>query len=218
MDFGGYPISWPHLVATTEETAHAVADLMAQVTDFSSPGLGSWDVEALMRHTTRALSTLGDNHAAAPAEGIPLDDAAAYFCAYLDARDADPDGVDAAVAERARSEAGDVAAEALANHVRTSADEILERVGAADPTTPVPTRMGALRLADYVRTRLAELVIHGLDLSAATGIPLDVSEPALCDTLDLLSTVAVRRGGGGDLIRLLTGRAATESSPIPVIR
>ena len=65
-----------------------------------------------------------------------------------------------------------------------------------------------MHLEQYLVTRIFELVVHGLDIGAATGRPYAPPAPALADALGLAVNVAVLRGRGADLLLALTGRRA----------
>ena len=65
-----------------------------------------------------------------------------------------------------------------------------------------------MHLEQYLVTRIFELVVHGLDIAAATGQPYEPPAPALAESLRLAVDVAVLRGQGVDLLLALTGRRA----------
>jgi uncharacterized protein (TIGR03083 family) len=207
---------WTTLVDAYRDAAEGVAGLVAAVGDPDGPGLGEWTALELAAHTMRALTTVEQYLDAGEAAGPPdLDDAAAYVASYLEARRRDP-GTDAAVAARGREAApalGDDPGRVFASTTR----RVTDLVAAAPPGTVVATPFGSIRLADYLRTRLMELVIHGLDLASAVGVEWHPPTDALGDTLGLLTEVAVRTGRGEDLACLLGGRAAP-ADVLPVIR
>lgn len=210
-------MSWTNLVDDIDTVARNVADLLDEVDDFSVEGLGVWDVDALARHTTRALATLGRYLDAPAADGPMLHGAPHYLVGYLTARDADPGGTDATVAERGRTEAQDIPAHRLGGHLRGLADTLIPRLAALEPEHPVPTPWGPIHLEDYCRTRLCELVVHGLDLATATGLTIDIPDSALAGTLTLVVETAVVRGNGRNLLRLLSGRT-TDVAVLPILR
>ncbi|MBA2337644.1 MAG: maleylpyruvate isomerase N-terminal domain-containing protein, partial [Acidimicrobiia bacterium] len=153
---------------------------------------------------------------AAPVDGPHLEDAAAYVTRYLGARDDDPGGIDAAVAARGREESAALGEDPAALFAATFA-RVVARLYTVDPDTVIPTAWASIRIDDYLRTRVMELVLHGLDLAAALDVDWDPPAAALADTLLLLTEVAMRRGHGADLARLLAGRPAT-AAVLPVIR
>ncbi|MDT9691805.1 sterol carrier family protein [Streptomyces sp. P9(2023)] len=78
-----------------------------------------------------------------------------------------------------------------------------ERVSGASDERLVPTRFGAMRLADFLVTRTVELVVHTDDLNAATGldIPYDRQALAACTRL-LADALAVKAPGGAVEVRI----------------
>ncbi len=72
----------------------------------------------------------------------------------------------------------------------------------------VPTFVGGMRTAAYLPTRTFELCVHGLDIAAATGVPLDLPAPALEEATALAAVSAARRGQGAEVLLALTGRRA----------
>jgi uncharacterized protein (TIGR03083 family) len=203
---------WAGQVALFRETASRVATLVAGIDHPGQPGLGEWTVIELAAHTMRALLTVEQYVAAAPADGPELYDASAYLAGYLGAR-SDDAGFDAAVAARGRDSVaalGDDAGAAFAATV----ERVGELLGTVDGTMVVATPIGSIRLTDYLRTRSMELVMHGLDLATALGVEWHPPRPALTDTLRLLAEAAVLAGRGEDLARLLGDPAGV----LPVIR
>jgi uncharacterized protein (TIGR03083 family) len=208
-------MTWTQQVETFAETAHVVGSMVAAIDDPTLPGLGEWDVHELAAHTLRALTTLESYLAQpAPTDEPPLADASAYFTAYLDVRRADPARTDAAVAERGRSAAAAQGLADIAARFGELATELIAPLQAAGPDRLVMSPWGAMRLTDYLRTRLFELVAHGLDLIAATGNTHRLPDTALRDALSLLVELAERRGLAPGLIRVLTGRHAGGVLPL----
>jgi len=70
----------------------------------------------------------------------------------------------------------------------------------------VGTPFGEQPLEAYLRSRTAELVLHGLDLGTAVEPPAE----ALADCGAFLVSRAIRSGRGVDVVRALSGRAALE--------
>ena len=79
-------------------------------------------------------------------------------------------------------------------------------VEATDPDLVVHTRVGGMRVAAYLPTRTFELCVHGLDIAAATGIPVDLPAQAGEETSALGAVSAAQRGLGPDLLLAMTGR------------
>ena len=207
---------WDEQVDLFRETASSVVPLVVAIDDPVAPGLGEWTVIELAAHTMRALLTLERYVAGAPVDAPALDDAAAYVAAYLAAR-SDDAGFDAAVAARGRDSVaafGDDAGAAFA----AATDRVGDLLDGVDGSLVVATPIGSIRLTDYLRTRVMELVMHGMDLAAALAVEWHPPRPALTDTLRLLVEVAVRTERGEDLARLLGGRDGNPARVLPVIR
>jgi uncharacterized protein (TIGR03083 family) len=183
-------------LAAVDSFADLVAELPAPLD--GRPGLGDWDLRALVGHTSRSLVTVLD-YLPQTAERVDLDSAAAYYLA-IDGKSAGP-----GVVER-----GVVAGQALgadpAAAVRDLADRVRAALTAADPERVIPTFAGGSRLRDYLPTRTFELVVHGLDIAAAVPVRWTPPPAALSEAVALATEVAVRRGEGTILLRLITGR------------
>ena len=170
------------------------ADRLAQ------PGLGEWDVRALLGHTTRAFLTVEAYLAVEPVDGPVLETPADYFRAAATAL-ADP----AQVNQRGRD-----AGEALGSDPLESAIEIADRVavlvdGTADDA-PVTTPVGRMRLVDYLPARAFELTVHGLDLARATRQPVPAPlEEAAPEAIRLCAQIA-SPGDRVEILLALTGR------------
>lgn len=177
---------------------------IAEVGDrWDAPGLGEWDIRALVGHTTRALLTV-ETYLATPAAAVEVESAVAYYLAS-NAIAAGP-----AVAQRGRD-----AGQALGADPVAAVAEIAARVlPLVDGLTgeELPTTIGGgMRLADYLPTRILELTVHTADLATALG--LSVEPPALPArlTLQLLTELAVAEGRAGPLLLAATGRGGLPS-------
>jgi hypothetical protein len=204
--------AWDDVLAGYRVVAEGVAGLVATIADPAAPGLGEWTVVELAGHTMRALTTVEQYLAAGPAGPPQLEDAAAYVTAYLDARRSDPE-LDAQVAARGRQSVGTLGDDPGAEFSATAA-RVLALLASVDGKVTVATPWGAIELTDYLRTRVMELVMHGMDLAAALSVEWNPPPAALTDTLHLLADVAVRTGAGPDLARMLGGRPASDVLPI----
>ena len=162
------------------------------------PGLGEWDVRALVGHTSRALLTV-EAYLARPAAAVEVASAADYFRATRAA------AADAAVAARGR-DAGSALGTDPAAAVAEIAARVLPLVDAQDGTALVTTIAGGMRLADYLPTRTFELAVHTADLAAALGLPLDLPATAAAQALSVVADLAVTDGLAGPLLLAATGR------------
>ncbi|WP_369069079.1 maleylpyruvate isomerase N-terminal domain-containing protein [Kineococcus terrestris] len=171
---------------------------------WDAPGLGEWDVRALVGHTSRSLSTV-EAYLARPAPVVEVGSAAEYFRA-VSAAAAAP-----GVAQRGR-EAGEALGADPASAVAGLAARVLDLVAARTGEEVVTTFAGGMRLADYLPTRTVELSVHTADLAAALDLPADavgdVPASAARQALHLVADLAVERGLAGALLRVATGRPA----------
>ena len=185
--------------ATYLEAAESFADLVADLpSDLSGPGLGEWDLRALVGHTSRALVTVLE-YLHKPAVAVEVAHPADYFV----------DGI-AGAAAAGVAERGVAAGAALGPDLVASVRRLVELVSAdlaaADPDQLLATFAGGMRLRDYLPTRTFELVVHGLDISLAAPVPWTPPLGALRAATELATEVALRRGEGTLLLRLVTGR------------
>ncbi|GAA1720933.1 maleylpyruvate isomerase family mycothiol-dependent enzyme [Streptomyces yatensis] len=61
------------------------------------------------------------------------------------------------------------------------------------------TRVGAMRLEDYLVTRCVELVVHADDLTAATGVPVRHDRQALATAVRVLADALAAKAPGGSV-------------------
>ena len=183
------------------EAATAYAALVAAIApdQWTEPGLGEWDLRALVGHTSRSLVTV-ETYLGQPATTEDLISPAAYLAAVAAV---DP----ASVADRGRA-AGAALGDDPAAVVRTLVDRVLPLV-AGDHDPLITTLLGGMRLRQYIPTRTFELVVHGLDIARAAGLPApDFSTRLLTEVLELTAAAAVLGGRGREVLLALTGRAA----------
>jgi len=184
-----------------EAAAGAFTGLVGRIDGgWDRPGLGRWDLRALVGHTARALVTV-TTYLDQPAEREDLTTAAAYV-GLTGTADVDADAVDAR-GVAAGAELGD---DPYAR-VTEAAERAVARVRAADPEQLLQTIGGGMRLRTYLPTRTFELVVHGLDVTTATSLDLEAPPAALREAAGLATEVVLQRGRGSDLLLTLTGRA-----------
>ena len=175
--------------------------------DWSRPALGTWDVRALVGHTSRALSTV-DTYLAKGGGAPQLDDPIEYFLAVL-ADPSDPERrarLDAAVAERGQ-QAGDELGENPAGAVTQLAERVVTLVHASAADAPVATPAGTMTLSTYLPTRSFELTVHTLDLTRAVQLPAPaVLGPAVLAACELAGRLAARRSNVADILLGVVGR------------
>ena len=161
------------------------------------PGLGEWDVRALVGHASRALLTV-ETYLARPAAAVDVASAPDYFRATSAA-------ADRAVATRGR-DAGTALGSDPAAAVAEIAARVLALVDTQDGTEVVATIAGGMRLGDYLPTRTFELAVHTADLATTLGVPLDVPPTAAAQALQIVADLALTSGLAGPLLLAATGR------------
>jgi hypothetical protein len=177
---------------------------LAEVGDrWDEPGLGEWDVRALVGHTSRALLTV-EAYLATPAAAVDVESAVDYYLAT------NVIGAGSGVAQRGRD-----AGRALGSDPVAAVAEIAARVlplvdGLAGEELPT-TIAGGMRLSDYLPTRIVELTVHTADLATALGLAVEPPELPASLTLGLISDLAVAEGRAGPLILAATGRGGLPS-------
>ncbi len=187
--FASAAAAFARLVRTVPETA------------WDGPGLGEWDLRALVGHTSRSLITVSD-YLRTPADTVDVDDAVAY---YVWVREFMGSAGAEAIDERGRQ-----AGRALGTDPAATVDGLVARAladvdAAGDPAIRVIGGLG-IRLSDYLQTRVFELVVHGMDIARATGLDADLPTEAVEQAGVLATRVAVRLGHGETVLAALTGR------------
>jgi uncharacterized protein (TIGR03083 family) len=170
---------------------------------WNEPGLGEWDVRALVGHTSRSFLTV-ETYLDRPAPSADVGSAADYFRAARAA------AADAAVATRGR-EAGAALGTDPAAAVAQITARVLRLVDTTDGTELVTTIMGGMRLADYLPTRTFELTVHTADLATALGESPDVPATPAMQALRIVADLAVADGFAGMLLLATTGRSGLPS-------
>ena len=185
-----------------ETAAHSFLDLVAEVkvSQWGEPALGVWDVRSLVGHTSRAILTVEQYLGADPAPEVTAADAEEYYVrVFNDYTDND------AIAARG-VEAGKALNENSGAELEAALQRALVLIGENGPDRIVAIGPIGIPLGEYLRTRVFELVVHGMDIARATnqehGIPADV----VANVADLAARVAVRKGDGEAILFALTGR------------
>jgi len=162
------------------------------------PGLGEWDVRALVGHTSRSLLTV-EAYLARPATEVEVASAVEYYRATRAAA-AGP-----AVAARGR-DAGTALGADPAAAVAEIAARVRPLLDGCDGTERITTIVGGMRLADYLPTRTFELAVHTTDLATALGLPPEVPTTAAAQALHLVADLALAGRLAGPLLLAATGR------------
>ena len=183
--------------------AAVVADTVDLIpsTAWNGPGLGEWDLRALVGHTSRSLITVVE-YLARPAATDEVATSEAYYVAVARLIGADP----AAVVERGVAAGAALGYDPAAAFRARLADATAALERAADDDL-LTTLAGGMRLAAYLPTRTFELAVHGADIAAATGIPVVFPPSVLKESVALAAHAAVELGKGPTVLAALTGRA-----------
>ena len=189
--------------------ATAFADLVHAIPEsaWDAPGLGDWDVRALVGHASRSLITVS-TYLRAPADREDVTSPADYY-AWVREHLATADT--GAIVERGRQAGRD-----LGEHPALTVDSLLERALAdvAAVEDPLITVIGGLglRLSTYLPTRVFELAVHGLDVARAAGLDFTLPDDVLAEATVLAARISVRLGSATPLLLALTGREPLPSS------
>jgi uncharacterized protein (TIGR03083 family) len=172
---------------------------------WGDPGLGVWTVRDLVGHTSRAMLTVETYLASPPAAAMTVPDAETYYSEFI-GQYTDDDAIAARGIEAGAKLGDDPIGTLTAIAVRASA-----AAAAADPQRLVAVgSLGGvgIPLVEYLRTRVFELVVHGIDIARATGLDHRYPASVVTETAELAAAVAVRKGYGDEVLSALTGRGA----------
>jgi len=199
----GHDAPVPSPRSTFLAAAAVVADTVDLIpsTAWDGPGLGEWDLRALVGHTSRSLITVVE-YLGRPAAVEEIATPEAYYTKVAGFAAADP----AAVVERGRAAGAALGDDPAAAFRARLADAVAALDGAGDDDLPA-TLVGGMRLAAYLPTRTFELVVHGADIAAATGLEVAFPAEVLAEAAALAARIAVELGKGPVVLAALTGRA-----------
>jgi Mycothiol maleylpyruvate isomerase N-terminal domain len=187
---------------TFAEAARTFTDLVRRIPQdrWDGPGLGEWDLRALVGHTSRSLITV-ETYLGQPVETEEVPTPAAYYVAIA--------GIDQAGVVGRGVAAGRALGENPAEFVDALADRVLSQVDTAGNPL-IHTAAGGMHLETYLSTRTLELVVHSLDIAAAVPDvePPEFSDQSLSEVARVAATAAVLLGRGIELMLALTGRRA----------
>jgi hypothetical protein len=185
---------------TFEEAARTFVNLVQRIPQgrWDGPGLGEWNLRALVGHTSRSLVTV-ETYLGQPVETEEVPGPAAYYVGIA--------GIDHAGVVGRGVAAGQALGENPAQFVADLAERVLAQVdNAGNPL--IHTAAGGMHLESYLPTRTLELVVHSLDIAAA--VP-DIEQPEFSDQLlgevaRVAATAGVLLGHGVEMMLAFTGR------------
>jgi hypothetical protein len=177
------------------DTYEAASGFFVQATQavpdaaWGSVGLGDWTVLDLVGHGNRAHTTV-EEYLLSPQP--PVGPGSDYFS-------------EAKINERARE-----AVLALGNDPKGTVVSTAARVIALVRSTPADAAVGSpartTTLAGYLPSRIAELTIHGLDLTNALASGIAVPQAVLLESLRFVAVPLVKQGKGELTLLALSGR------------
>lgn len=187
------------------EAAGDLADLVQRVPRerLDGPGLGEWTLRELIGHASRAITTVTAYLAHPEPPAATIGSASEYLEVVLRQH-----GDDEAILLRGRA-AGAALGDDLVGDIEAMLAEAAAAIAAASPDRLVAvggSAASAMRLGEYLRTRVFELTVHGLDIADAAGLDWAPAPAHVLDALQLAAANASARGVGLEALRLLTGR------------
>ncbi|PXX06931.1 maleylpyruvate isomerase N-terminal domain-containing protein [Mycolicibacterium moriokaense] len=190
-------------VATFASAAHTFTALVHAIPAdrWDAPGLGDWDLRALVGHASRSLITVSTylGHATEREDVTSPQDYYAQIREYASKLGA------ADITERGRQAGRD-----LGDDPSATVDGLVQRVldELSDAGNPLIAVIGGLgiRLHSYLPTRTFELVVHGLDIARAVDISFPLPADVLGEATALAARIAVAEGDGETVLMALTGR------------
>jgi uncharacterized protein (TIGR03083 family) len=196
-------------VAIFASAAHSFAALVHDIPAdrWDGPGLGEWDLRALVGHASRSLITVS-TYLAHAAEREDVTGPQDY---YVQIREYASKLGAADIIERGRQAGRD-----LGDDPSATVDGLVKRVlreltTAGNPLIAVIGGLG-IRLHAYLPTRTFELVVHGLDIARAVDISFPMPADVLEEATALAAQIAVAEGHGETVLLALTGRAGLPAS------
>ena len=172
------------------EASTFFVEMVSLVTDdeWETPGLGEWTVRQLVAHANRGQTTLVE-YVDRPQQPEPQ--GGEYFSSE-------------AIAARGREAVAALGDDPL-RAVKAASTAAIELLARSSPATIVGSPMGTMSIARYVPSRIAELVIHTLDLAKAIVQDVSVPDGALEVTLVFVARRSARNAPL-DVLLALTGR------------
>jgi uncharacterized protein (TIGR03083 family) len=182
-------------VATFASAAGSFAALVHGIPAdrWDGPGLGEWDLRALVGHASRSLITVS-TYLQQPAQQY-----------YAMVNPAALGFAPAGIVERGRQAGRDLGA-----YPAATVDGLVSRVlgELSDVGDPLITVIGGagIRLHTYLPTRTFELAVHGLDIARAVDISIALPADVLEEATALAARIAAAEGHGETVLLALTGR------------
>jgi uncharacterized protein (TIGR03083 family) len=193
--------------------ARAFAELVHALpaSGWDGPGLGDWDLRALVGHASRSLITVSTYLTTTASR----EDVTSPHDYYAKIRGYASNAGSAAIIERGRQAGRDLGPDPAA-----TVDALLDKAlgdldGVDDPLIAVIGGLG-IRLSNYLPTRTFELAVHGLDIVRASGVEFSLPDEVLDQATVLAARVATAIGQATPVLLALTGRS-TLPDPFSVV-
>jgi hypothetical protein len=168
---------------------------------WTGPGLGDWNMRALVGHTSRSLTTVS-TYLQTTADREDVETPQDY---YRRIRDASWIATPAEIVERGRQAGRDLGADPAATVAVLAARALADVERVENPLMTVIGGLG-IRLHTYLPTRVFELAVHGLDIARAAAIDAEPPVEVLDAATALAARTAVALGRGPAVLAALTGR------------
>ncbi|MFI7546726.1 maleylpyruvate isomerase family mycothiol-dependent enzyme [Actinoplanes sp. NPDC049599] len=193
---------------TYRAAAVSFADLVSRLPAdrWDQPGLGDWSLRDLVGHTVSSALRQVPRVLAAPGGEVSIGSPQHYWT-FARAAPAEMYAAATAASSADARETGKWLGDAAAARVSELAGQATAALAAAGDDDVVATPAGGMRVRDWVPTRTFELVVHGLDVAAAAGVPFELALDAVTESLTQAAQVAVAAGDGPLVLRALTGRS-----------
>jgi hypothetical protein len=182
--------------------------------------LVGYTIGGAVAHTTAAIAWLRPLLDTTPGTDAPRWSVADYLTPFPVRS---PEDLDASLHMAARAQ-GERAAERGAKEIvarlHSLVDGLVERLAAEDPNRLVdlrPTLPAAIRLEDFLRTRVVELLVHGDDVAASVNVAARPPGDAAMIAIGALLTVAVKAHGHVEVLRALARRERSTGGVFPVL-
>jgi uncharacterized protein (TIGR03083 family) len=191
------------MTATFASAARSFAELVRQIpaAAWDGPGLGEWDLRALVGHASRSLITVSTYLKTSAGREDITTPAEYYVRVTPSALGIDP----ADVAERGRQAGRDLGADPAATIDALMSRVLAEVANAGNPLIQVIGGLG-IRLHTYLPTRIFELAVHSLDIAEVLNIRHVLPRDVLEEAVGLATRTAVATGHGETVLLALTGR------------
>jgi len=184
-----------------KQAAAFLADTVARIPDdkWAAPALGVWNLRELVGHSDRALMGL-ERFVGDTADAPEIESPADYYIKAMA-----PADINEQVAEGGRRAAASLGDNPSAK-VRESAQQVTGVLDSLTDPLVIRSQAGAIRLEDYLATRVVELLVHTLDIATAAGVDVEPPPLSMGMVLNVLSDLAVAKGTAPDVAMALTGR------------